>query len=316
MVKISVFIVSYNQEHYIAQAIESVVLQSVLPYELIISDDCSSDNTWNIIQQYQKQYPCLIKAFRNDPNLGIFCNFNEATRKTTGNLITCVAGDDFIKPGYFEHVCRCIEENQLNPDTDNFIIIPNIINLFDNGIEKKYSNIGLSNKDLLKLRLRGLVDDRYGVVSRCSLDSTDDFIENIGIHSDFVWGVDRQIHTKKFYFIDGYYSVYRVGIGIVSRTKDVDAARSLLLAVDILLDRFKEKLSLDDLSYLEYLKDKCCYIIDKSFKSYIKLTKSTVLNIGNFGVLKRELKAILFILLPYKLKMFLFKAKSIKSLSK
>lgn len=316
MIKISVFIVSYNQEEYIAQAIESVVQQSVKPYEIIISDDCSKDNTWNIIKQYQSQYPTLIKAFRNDPNLGIFRNFNEATRKTSGNLITCVAGDDFIMPGYFEHVCRCVEENNLNPDTDNFIIVPNVINLFDNGLETRHSNVGMGNKNLVKLRLRGLLDDRYGVVSRNSLEHTGEFIEDIGIYADFVWGLDRYIHTKKIFFIDGYYSVYRQGVGIVSRTKEVDAAKSLICAVDILTDRFKRELDGSDINYLHYLKMKSSYLVHKSGKNYFRLVGMTLLNTGNFGTIKKQLKALTFVILPYKLKMFLFQVKYIESLSK
>lgn len=316
MIKISVFIVSYNQEKYIAQAIESVLKQSVKPYEIIISDDCSIDNTWNIIKQYQSQYPDLIKAFRNDPNLGVFRNFNETTRRTTGNLITCVAGDDFIKPGYFEHVSECIKENWLDPDIDSFIIVPNVINLFDNGLETKHSNIGLENKNMTKLRLRGLLDDRYGVVSRKSLESTGEFIEDIGIYSDFVWGLDRYIHTLEFFFIDGYYSVYRQGVGIVSRTKEVDAAKSLICAVDILIDRFKAAFDDSDMNYLNYLKMKSRYLVDKSLVNYFRLIGVTLQNLGNFGTKKKQLKALTFVILPYKVKMFLFKVKYIESLSK
>ena len=72
MIKISVFIVTYNQEAYVEQAIDSVLQQSVKPYEIVISDDCSKDGTWNIIQNYQAQYPEIIKAYRNEPNVGIF----------------------------------------------------------------------------------------------------------------------------------------------------------------------------------------------------------------------------------------------------
>ena len=43
MIKISVFIVTYNQEAYVEQAIDSVLQQSVKPYEIVISDDCSKD---------------------------------------------------------------------------------------------------------------------------------------------------------------------------------------------------------------------------------------------------------------------------------
>lgn len=316
MMRISVFIVSYNQEEYIAQAIESVLSQSVQPYEIVISDDCSKDRTWEIIQRYQAQYPDVIRAYRNEPNVGIFRNFNETTRKTTGNLVTCVAGDDFIKPGYFEHVERCIAENNLDPDRDSFIIVPNVISLFSNGLEMRHSNLPYRDKNLLSYRLRGLIDDRYGVVSRISLENTGDFIENIGLHGDFVWCFERFIQTDRIVFMDGYYPVYRQGVGIVSRTKEKDAARSLLKAIDILLDKYGDRFGGRDRLYIGYMRAKSRYILDKTLGNYARVAWSTFLNTGNFGTLRKQIKALTFIFLPAGLKKILFKIKYLEALSK
>lgn len=315
-IKISVFIVSYNQKEYIEQAIQSVVNQKLSPFEIIISDDCSTDGTWEIIQGYAKEFPQLIKASRNDPNIGIFQNFNKATHMTTGNLITCVAGDDFIKDGYFEAVEECIKKENLNPDKDNFIIIPNVINLFENGLETKYNNVIHKNKNLLKLRLRGLIDDRYGLVSRSSLTQTADFLESIGVHADFVWGIDRYIHSENIYFLDGYFSVYRQGVGIVSRTKEIDISKSLLSAIEVIKDRFGKDFDSKDKLFIEYLKAKSEYQIDRSFINYLRLFRQTYYNFNNFGSSKKLFKAITYLFLPKKLKTILFKFKHIESLSK
>lgn len=316
MIKISVFIVTYNQEMYVAQAIESVLQQSVKPYEIIVSDDCSSDGTWSVIQSYQTKYPEMIKAYRNDPNVGIFRNFNETSRRTTGNLVTCVAGDDFIKPGYFEHVVKCVEDNNLDPDQDSFIIVPNVINLHENGFETRHSNLPYQNKDLLSYRLRGLIDDRYGFVSRTSLNNTDDFIENIGLHGDYVWCFDRFIKTDKILFIDGYYPVYRQGVGIVSRTKEIDASKSLLKAIDILLEKYGSCFNRRDRLYINYLRTKSLFVTDRSVSHYFNLFFCTLLNTGNYGTMKKQAKALLFIFLPNKLKKILFKFKYLEAISR
>lgn len=316
MIRISVFIVSYNQENYIAQAIESVLSQSVKPYEIVISDDCSEDGTWEIIQKYQAQYPTLIRAYRNEPNVGIFRNFNETTRKTTGNLVTCVAGDDFIKPGYFEHVQRCVEENALDPDKDSFIIVPNVISLFSNGLETRHSNMPCRGKNLVSYRLRGLIDDRYGIVSRVSLEHTEGFIENIGLHGDFVWCFERFIQTDRVVFMDGYYPVYRQGVGIVSRTKEKDAAQSLLKAIDILLEKYGDRFARRDRIYIAYMQAKSRYILDKSPANYGRVIYYTLLNTGNYGTLRKQIKAITFILLPARLKKVLFRFKYLEAMSK
>ena len=315
IIKLSVFIVSYNQEEYISQAIESIVSQSVLPYEIVISDDHSKDSTWDIINEYAIKYPNLIKIHRNESNIGVYKNFNKATRLATGNLITCVAGDDYINAGYFEAIHKFINENQINPETDSFIIVPNIIKSL-NSIEAGYSNFWCKGKNLIKLRLRGLVDDRYGIVSRKSLDDTSDFIDNIGIHADFIWGMERYIKTKQIFFIDGYYPVYRIGVGVVSRTKEIDAAKSLNVALDITTQHFNQNFDTSDMRYFKYLKSKNNYLINKSFRSYLSLAYCTLINTGNFYSGKKQIKALIFIFLPNKLKKILFRFRSLEMLSK
>lgn len=314
--QLSVYIVSYNQEAYIAEAIESVVTQSVLPYELCIFDDHSTDGTWQIIQQYQEKYPDLIKAYRHTVNQGIFRNFNYAESHLNGNLITCVAGDDYIMPGYFEDVQECIVKNQLNPDEDSFIIIPNVINIDANNYKQYHSNVSLQNeKKLLSLRIRGMIDDRYGIVSRASFEKIATYIENIGIHADFVWGVDRYINTDRFFFIEGFYSVYRQSVGIVSRTKEIDAAKSLIKAIEIIKERFVNDLCQSDLRYLNYIQAKNKYLSQKSFRTYFLLFALTFLNMGNYGSFTKFVKAFVFIFLPASIKAIIFKSSFFKRLS-
>ena len=254
-IRISVYIVSYNQEKYIRQAIESVLNQSILPFELCIFDDHSTDKTWSIIQEYAERYPSIIKAHRHERNQGIFKNFNYAENHLLGNVITAVAGDDYIMPGYFEEVVDCIEQNNLNPDTDGFIIIPNIINKVGD-IEIRYDNTRFRSGNMLSLKIKGLIDDRYGIISRASFDKIEPYIEDIGVHADFVWEVDRFLHVSKIFFLDGYYPVYRMGVGIVSRTKEIDFAKSMMKAIDIIFDRYVKYLSVDDIRFLKYLQAK------------------------------------------------------------
>lgn len=313
---ISVYIVSYNQKDYIRQAIESVLIQKIHIYELYISDDCSTDGTWEIIQEYQQQYPELIKAHRHDKNLGVFKNYNFAEKQLSGNLITAIAGDDYIKPGYFEEVVNCLKSHDLDPDKDSFIIVPNIVNLHANGLETRHSNLSCINKNLLSYRLRGKIDDRYGFVSRKSLNNTDEFIEDIGLHGDFVWCFDRFFKTDKILFIDGYYPVYRQGVGIVSRTKEIDAARSLLKAINILQQKYGESFNKRDRLYIEYLKSKSLFVSEKSISHYFILLYYTLLNTGNFGTVKKQMKALLFVVLPNKLKKVLFRIKYLEAISR
>ena len=65
IVKHSILVVTYNQENYIQDTLSSLLNQSELPDEIVILDDCSTDNNWDIILHNQKLYPELIKVYQN-----------------------------------------------------------------------------------------------------------------------------------------------------------------------------------------------------------------------------------------------------------
>ena len=65
---ISVLMPTYNSEKYLKEAIESILNQTYQNFEFVIADDCSTDDSWKIIQTYQER-DARIKSFRNDKNL-------------------------------------------------------------------------------------------------------------------------------------------------------------------------------------------------------------------------------------------------------
>jgi glycosyltransferase involved in cell wall biosynthesis len=73
--KVSILIPVYNTEAYIAQTIESVLKQTFTDFELVIVDDCSTDNTYEICQEYAQKEE-RIKLFKNEKNLGMMPNWN------------------------------------------------------------------------------------------------------------------------------------------------------------------------------------------------------------------------------------------------
>ncbi len=94
--KVSVIMVTYNQENYVDEAIRSVILQKFkYPYELIIGDDCSSDNTVARCRKWQKKYPEIIKIVERTSNLGIQRNYMDIYNRCKGEYIAICEGDDF-----------------------------------------------------------------------------------------------------------------------------------------------------------------------------------------------------------------------------
>lgn len=94
-VMVSVHMITYKHEKFIAEAIEGVLSQKTnFLVELIISDDCSPDKTREIIETYRVKYPSVIKPVARDKNLGMMKNFADTFRYCTGKYIAVCEGDD------------------------------------------------------------------------------------------------------------------------------------------------------------------------------------------------------------------------------
>lgn len=94
--KVSVVIITYNQEKYIAQAIESIVCQKTsFPFEIIIAEDCSTDSTRDICLEYQKRYSSCVQLILQEKNRGLIENYKSALKLCKGDYIAECGGDDY-----------------------------------------------------------------------------------------------------------------------------------------------------------------------------------------------------------------------------
>jgi glycosyltransferase involved in cell wall biosynthesis len=93
---VSVIILCYNQEKYIAQTVESIVSQETdFNYEIIIADDYSTDRTREILLRYKEKYPDKINLIFNEKNIGLIANYLQTIKQTKGQYIAQCAGDDY-----------------------------------------------------------------------------------------------------------------------------------------------------------------------------------------------------------------------------
>ena len=97
--KVSVCMITYNHENFIAQAIESVLMQKInFPYEIIIGDDFSNDGTRDILIEYQKNYPNIIKLIlhtHRNPGAPGMINWVSTYYSAQGEYIAELEGDDY-----------------------------------------------------------------------------------------------------------------------------------------------------------------------------------------------------------------------------
>ena len=91
---------SYNQEQFIREAVEGAFAQTYSPLEIILSDDCSSDRTFEIMREMAAGYsgPHKIVLNRNAANLGLASHVNHVVELTRGEILIGSAGDDFSLP--------------------------------------------------------------------------------------------------------------------------------------------------------------------------------------------------------------------------
>jgi len=149
---VSVLMLTYNHGGYIAQALDSVLMQKVkFDYEIVIGDDCSPDNTSTILLKYKEQYPEKIKMILRKKNIGATKNFVDVLKQCTGKYIANLEGDDYwtdenklqIQVDFLEkspeysacfHSANIIDENEKITDT-----IPKILSKDINSLDEFFS---------------------------------------------------------------------------------------------------------------------------------------------------------------------------------
>lgn len=97
---VAVIVANYNYRPYVAEAIESVLAQTMAPDEILVIDDCSTDGSEEVIARYSRQ----VRFVRNENNLGIIGNFNKAVALTRSSYIAFLGADNRMRSDYVE---RC-----------------------------------------------------------------------------------------------------------------------------------------------------------------------------------------------------------------
>lgn len=139
--KISICCPSYNSEKFIHHAVDSFVNQTYKNLEIILSDDASTDNTFNVIKDNFSDE--RIKLFKQETNLGPSLNSNFITYKATGEYICLCAGDDIMYP---ERVEKSLKFMQENPDCDMLYTFAEIVDSSGKPIEHKIEECFNQNK--------------------------------------------------------------------------------------------------------------------------------------------------------------------------
>jgi len=108
---VSIGIPVYNGEAFLEEAIESVLMQTFVDFELVISDNASVDRTQAICEQYVKKDP-RVKYFRSDTNRGAAWNYNRTFEMSSGKYFRWLAADDMLAPTLIAKSVRILERHE------------------------------------------------------------------------------------------------------------------------------------------------------------------------------------------------------------
>jgi len=115
---VTFLLISYNQQDYIGEALAGALAQDYPNLEIVISDDASPDDTWRIIEEKLADHsgPHRIKLLRNERNLGIGANLDQAVRQSNGELIFIAGGDDVSLPNRVSAIVDFWLRQERQPD--------------------------------------------------------------------------------------------------------------------------------------------------------------------------------------------------------
>ena len=116
---------AYNQEQYIREAVEGAFSQTYEPLEIILSDDCSSDRTFEIMKEMAAAYegPHEVQIRQSAVNAGILAHVLRVSREASGDYIIVAAGDDISQPKRTEIIAEAASRNELYPHSPSSPLI-------------------------------------------------------------------------------------------------------------------------------------------------------------------------------------------------
>lgn len=233
--KTSVVLIAYNQEETVKMAVKSLLEQTGGPYEILLSDDSSTDKTYEIMQEAVSEFPTVHTVIfnRNDKNLGIAEHINKVFDISSGDIVIFNAGDDISLPN---RCTRLLEEFER---TNAWLVHSHAKCVDKNGnvAQQSYRNAqffktddlaALSTAKALFLGATGSyhrnIVDKYGKLS------------NPNLFEDLIFGF-RAALERKISFIDDELLIYLSHGGVSSKT-DINGNAKQNLASYKSLTRF------------------------------------------------------------------------------
>lgn len=217
---VSFVLFAYNHERYIREAIEAALAQTHSPLEIIISDDCSTDETFRVIEETTVGYrgPHALVVRKNDHNLGLAAHINQVMALVRGELVVVAAGDDVSFPDRVSLVTQhwLAGGRESGSIFSRFQVIDQFGKITRNEVPINKKRVTLADRDLAKTRSMTVA------TSGCAHAWTRDVFDFFGpineriIHEDITIPL-RSLLIGSVTFLPDELVLYRMIAGSLSR---------------------------------------------------------------------------------------------------
>ncbi len=237
-VVVSVCMITYNHEQYIRQAIESILMQKTnFKIELVIGEDCSSDKTRQICEEYALRYS-IVRLLPSDKNLGVMPNFIRALNSCVGYYTAFCEGDDYwVDPLKLQKQVDFLEQH-----SEYSLCFHNAIELWENNLRPPklfvYKQIrdSFETKDVIENEW--FIPTQSMVIRSRTLQNFPSWINNV-YNGDYAIVLLVSLNGKMKYMPECM-SVYRRTLGSLSKTVGVNPD-FIKEKVTYLLDSFNKE---------------------------------------------------------------------------
>ncbi|MCK5655503.1 MAG: glycosyltransferase [Candidatus Aureabacteria bacterium] len=234
---VSVCMITCNHAKFIEEAINGVLSQKTkFDIELVIGEDCSSDNTRDIVHTYAEKYPFLIRVFTSEKNVGVINNFTRTLKVCTGKYIALCEGDDYWSDPY--KLQKQVDFLEANPEFSlcfhKVKILKedgNLVNDFRTKAPKRVTTL----KDLAR---RGNYIHTPSVVLRNDFQIPGWFLNcPIGDYPLYFLAV----RDKKIKYMPTVMAVYRHGVGVHSSASLYVRRTNMFLSVNEIIKNYSDR---------------------------------------------------------------------------
>ena len=213
--KVSVCVVTFNHEKYIRQCLQSIIDQETnFDFEVIVGDDCSTDGTREIVQEFAVKYPGIVKPICYEKNVGPCKNYFSVHGLAMGKYIAHMDGDDYALPGKLQVQANFLDSNPNCNIVWHRMRIENTVRqkLYDDLINvKKFQKSKVYRKDLLEYGTIACHSSKmYRSTANIDISLDDDVL-------DYYLDV-LQISDGFAFMVDDFFGVYRYGLGVAANS--------------------------------------------------------------------------------------------------